>query len=997
MAGWFLSLLVGFSCLPGGRAMVLTDDSYLYRIWSVESGLPQVSVTAMVQDAEGYMWLGTQNGLARFDGVQFKVFNTANTPNMPSNLITSLLLDQQQRLWIGTVNGLVRYQQQQFVRLDRAQPLQGAVMGLAELTDGTVYIGADRLYRWLEQESGLESVAAHNGAVYSLRAQHNTLWLGGENGFARIDAAGYRWFKAPPELNRLQISAIAQLNNELYLASNLGLYQWQQGLWHAVTLPDEAGQSHIESLYLDPEQRLWGANYKHLYEIGQGQARLADIQQQDGSAFVWIKAMLQDKHGNFWLGSNSHGLMRLRRPPTRRFSTAQGLADPYSWAVQPWQQHMLVGTSSGLALLQHGRFQSLTANSQLPGPFVYSMLLDSAQRLWVGTRSGLALLDGKSLAWQRNFTDIAHLLVTTMVEEEKQIWVGTSGGLYHLDNERLSQQGVPVSLQQAKIRTLLLDNQKQLWVGTENGLYLRDSSGFNQVKHMPLSAAFISTIKQFADGSLLIGSFDQGFVLGKPGQWQWFTEQNGLPGNGVMHVEQVDNQLVVSNFQGIYRVNYPALQQGRVEQLYMLIDDRRPDAQTDSHRCCNGAGSSKGVVHQGRIWYPTLDGIITLPLQQLIQHAPVPAAVLESLSSADKQYQGNSAKLAPAQRDWHFRFTAPYYVQASSMQFRYQLVGYEPNWVDADNRREAFYTNLPPGHYRFNVQVKVAADYRWSDIVSMDIELAPYWHETTWARSTMLIVLLLLLWAVYRWRLKVVEQSQQHLALQIAERTRELFQANQKLKQMSMQDALTGLHNRHYLDMNIHQILSRANRQSGPLYWALLDLDHFKQINDTYGHQAGDAILCTVAGLLRENSRSSDHIIRWGGEEFLILLEHSEDALLVLQRINSVVSQYPWQEKMGLQQPVTCSVGAIAQLPQWHWQHCLRLADQALYWVKEHGRNGYMLLQSASVNSSGVLPADASLGGLISQGQLNAVSNKDFTFSPVGPAAGTVADSEAPG
>ena len=112
-------------------------------------------------------------------------------------------------------------------------------------------------------------------------------------------------------------------------------------------------------------------------------------------------------------------------------------------------------------------------------------------------------------------------------------------------------------------------------------------------------------------------------MLGQPGNWRWFNQQNGLPGNGVMHAAQVEQHLLISNFQGFYRVDYAALSRGKVDKLYMLVDDRRPEAATDSHRCCNGAGSNKGAVHQGRIWYPTLHGVVTLPLQQLLQQAPM--------------------------------------------------------------------------------------------------------------------------------------------------------------------------------------------------------------------------------------------------------------------------------------------------------------------------------------------------------------------------------------
>jgi len=952
--------------------MVLSQPDYLYRIWSVEAGLPQISVTAIVQDQQGFLWLGTQNGLARFDGVQFTVFNTANTAALSSNLISALHFDAQQRLWIGTANGLILHDDGQFNRLDLASPLQGAVSGFAERADGSMLVGADRLYQWQQQQ--LQPVAEHKGPVFQLYQQQDQVWIGGQHGFAVLSGESYQWMAAPKELPTLQMTEIARVGRTLYLGTNQGLYSWKNGVWQVLSLPGQPADSRIELLYQDPQQQLWVATYGKVYRLEHGQLLEADVIQA-ADDFVWIESMLQDQHQNLWLGSRTHGLKRLRKAVTQRFSTEAGLPDPYIWAVQPWRQHMLVGTSKGLALLQHGQYQVLQANQQLPDLFVYSMLPDSRQHLWVGTRAGLSRLDADSLAWQRNYDSISSLLVTTLAEEGERIWVGTNGGLYYIQQDgpqqsELQQQGLPQALLQARVRIVLPDSAGRLWVGTENGLYLRTEHGFNRLDNMPLSGSFISAVTEFADGNILVGSFDQGFVLGQPGNWRWFSQKNGLPGNGVMHAVKVEQHLLISNFQGFYRVDYAALARGKVDKLYMLVDDRRPEAASDSHRCCNGAGSNKGAVHQGRIWYPTLDGVVTLPLQQLLHHAPVPAAVVKNLTTQQQQYSGSDVVVAAAQRDWHFRFTAPYYVQSSSLQLRYQLQGYESDWVEGGNRREAFYTNLPPGKYQFRVQARQSADYRWSEAAVMSVRLPPHWYETWLAKALLAVLILLSLRALYRWRLSALAHAGHELELQVAQRTAELHLANEKLQQMSMQDALTGLYNRHYLDSNIEQILSRTARSGGLLTLALLDLDHFKSINDKLGHQAGDVILKQVAEIVRQSSRSADHLIRWGGEEFLLILEHSDDVPRALQRVLQAIKQYDWRQ-LQLTQSLTCSVGAVSFSATANWQQQLQWADQALYWVKQHGRDGYLLLLQGQT-----LPDNTGLAALLSDGSAQVHSDK---------------------
>src|SRR5690606_24956165 len=143
-------------------------------------------------------------------------------------------------------------------------------------------------------------------------------------------------------------------------------------------------------------------------------------------------------------------------------------------------------------------------------------LLDSQQQLWLGTRGGLSRLDGNTLAWQRNYNSISHLLVTTFAEEEGRVWVGTNGGLYYLQDNELQQEQIPEALREAQIRIVMVDSHNKLWVGTENGLDLRDGNNFTKLDNMPLSGRFISALKELADGNIFVGSFDQGFVIGQP-------------------------------------------------------------------------------------------------------------------------------------------------------------------------------------------------------------------------------------------------------------------------------------------------------------------------------------------------------------------------------------------------------------------------------------------------------------------------------------------------
>lgn len=966
-------LLLSLSAVADTRFTPYAD--YLYRIWSVEAGLPQISVQTMVQDADGFIWLGTQNGLARFDGVQFEVFNTANSPNLPSNLITSLLIDAKQQLWVGTANGLVKRVAQQF------EPVSGGRIGnvnaLLETPDGRVWVGADQLYQLSEQ--GLQAVSWHQGEVFSLLHTTQGLWIGGLNGVGlHNDAAQYRWFAAPASAvaSAVQFHELGFYNNALWLGSQLGLFQLtEQAEWHIVTLPYK-DILRIELIFADDEHGLWISTLNALFRWHNGEL-VEQIDLPEQQEFSWVESMLQDKHGNLWLGSRSHGVKRLRKTITERYGIEAGISDSYTWAVQPWQDALLVGNRKGVEVFDpvQQRYQLKLAADALPNPFVYSFFTDSSQRLWIGTRSGVAVFNEATLTPLFQLTDVAHLLVTSFAEQDGRIWLGTNGGLYYFEQGKVAElttSGLPPDV---RVRSIYLDDSGQLWLGTEVGLFVLDANHqLVTVSDSTLSQSFITTVFALPDGDVFVGTFDRGFSIGQLGAWQHYTQQSGLPGNGVIYAQLHEELLLVSNFEGVYRLNYAALRAGQIAELYLLIDDRRPEGPSDSHRCCNGAGDSKGALLAGRLWFPTLNGIVGVNLQQVRTTAPLPEPVITGLTIDNTLYYGKKLTLDTEQRDWQLSFSAPYFVQAPSLQFRYQLRGYDDAWIYAGNRRDAFYTNLAPGNYQFSVQVKAAADYRWSDSAFISIDLPARWYETKWFIFFVFNVVLVLFWAIYQLRVSALDKSQRRLQQLVDERTAALHQANQRLQQMSMEDALTGLYNRHYLSQHIEPMLARSKRKQQPLVWVLIDIDHFKQINDVYGHQVGDAALKQVARLLTDNSRSSDHILRWGGEEFLLVLEESVNTQLYLERLQQALATQDWQQ-LGLAHPLTCSMGAIHQPHQLNWETGLQLADLALYQVKQQGRNGYLLLHPTADYPTLQQPEITSLAALIKQGWLTWHSN----------------------
>ena len=359
-------------------------------------------------------------------------------------------------------------------------------------------------------------------------------------------------------------------------------------------------------------------------------------------------------------------------------------------------------------------------------------------------------------------------------------------------------------------------------------------------------------------------------------------------------------------------------------------------------------------------WLPTLDGALRVQLD-----GPVRASPITTISEVEHQGQllphQAGVQLQGLPRDVHIRYTATDFQNPERLQFRYRLNGFDKGWVDAGERRTAIYTNLPPQRFTLEVQARHPFGL-WGPSATLRLEVPKRFVETWTFRGLCAIALLLLLALFTRWRLRVLETQKNLLELVVEERTRALAEsnfrlaaANEELRIASLTDALTGLRNRRYLDQYMpprRAQLARRRTETGRdlvLGVVLIDLDHFKSINDRYGHALGDLVLQRVAAALSAAVRESEFVLRWGGEEFLAILSGAERSQVgaVVRRLQLAITQSceTLEVRPGhLLGPVTGSLG-FAVYPMlnapsdYGWQTAIEAADHALYAAKAKGRN----------------------------------------------------------
>lgn len=959
-----LALAVSFA--PGySRATSVTAQTSLLksydqlhsRVWHTEHGLPQISVVAITQDQQGYMWLATEGGLAQFDGNKFTVFNAANSPLFTNPLLRSLFVTATGDLLVGSSDKLILRREHAFSELKLNGKSVGSVEAIVENSAEQVFIAAQQLLLW--QDEQLSVLPIPTRPVTSLLADGEKLWIGGP-GYLAL------WQQHLPPAQQYQliydqgqpgwlIKAMQVNRQGLLLATAQGLWQYDANSGE-VSLAEPKIQDEVLLLFKQ-QSTTWVATYHELFQF-QDEQLLARFDISAAQGVPWLVSAYQSKDGYLWFGSKTHGLMRLRADATANHAVASGIPDPYVWALQAAAKELLVGYNGGLASFDGERFSQLLSGSQLSHPVVYSLYRAQDGALWAGTRRGLNRISADYTEIKR-YPSLDHIQINGVTQSaDGTIWIGTFDGLYRLAADSQQPELMTALLEGVtnRIRMVFTDSQDRLWLGTSAGAYVLQDGRLSQVNDPLLSSVYVSFITELTDGRILLGTFQHGFAY-EDGQGGWHSvlPQQGLPTADVLFLAETPQGVLVSNFNGVYRLDSKVLHSGEV-QARVIIDDSGAEAGVDGFRCCNGAGNSKGAVWHDKLYLPTLNGMVSIDLPALQHDVTTPAAIIEQVAAAGQRLPyAPLLHLAAAQRDLVFSFTAPVYYRPKALVFRYRLKGYEQEWVEVTDRRQAFYTNLPAGKFQFQVQVRYQGEGGWSDIAEQQLLLKAHWYEEIWFYLILLLLALAIFYLFYRIWLQGLARQQQRLELMVQERTQQLDAANQqlaalnqRLQQQSVTDALTGLHNRHYLQQMLEPLLARARRQQSALQCMLIDLDNFKQVNDLLGHQAGDVVLQQMAQLLKKLVRESDHLVRWGGEEFLIIMEHSETPESFLQRLLQAMQDEPWSVSENLPFKISCSVGVVIYpVPgniSWSWAQALALADKALYQVKNSGKAGWLLL-----------------------------------------------------
>jgi diguanylate cyclase (GGDEF)-like protein len=820
------------------------------------------------------------------------------------------------------------------------------------------------------------------GPAESLLAERDTLWVGGRGGVHRLAGTG-AVFEALDDAPDASVAHLVRAHGRHWAGSNHGLFVRDpaEGAWHRFDAP-ELSDAPVQAIYEDSDGNLWIGTIGGLARLKDG--RLVEwIADDSPGAFKSVRAIYEDREGNLWLGSQWEGIARLWNGWTRRYGIREGLHEPVLWSLARGTDGRLwVGTHDGVALFEDGRFRELVPGDALPHPNAYS-LLPEADRTWIGTRRGLATYEAGRLSTPGGFEALAGAQVNGFVRDaDGALWIASTQGVYRHDGRRLHHYGTDAGLADPRVRTLKFLPGGRLLVGSQVGLYERSGDRMRPVGRdagLP-EGIDVTAIHSLEDGTLVVGTLSEELFVLAGGEWLRLGREQGVPGNAPFFItDDGDGMLWVGGIRGVYRVPIQDIRgfaAGRLQRVRgeMLLNERGDRRSGQKGFCCNGAGLSKGFIEDDQLWLPSRNGVVVLDTDGIVRN-PVPPTVVVERIRTDAGWRDAAAVAGTAlpadARDLGFEFTALSFQEPGSIGLRYRLRGYDAQWQEVDDaaRRSANYTNLPPGDYVFEVMGSNNADVWQARPARLAFSISPRFHETGLFLALLALLLSTALFAGFR--ALQIRHGRQRAALEalVQQRTAALEVANQRLEEASQTDPLTGLRNRRYLANQIPADLSFYGRELGQrgsgqvMLFALIDIDHFKAVNDTHGHRAGDQVLQQFAQVLARLVRGGDYLVRWGGEEFLLVFRPMPGRHLATigERIRHAVASQPFH--VGADRPLrlTCSIG-LAEHPLFlgggdamGWEATVELADLALYLVKSRSRDGWAAFRPTATTDPGTV------------------------------------------
>jgi signal transduction histidine kinase/ligand-binding sensor domain-containing protein len=750
---------------------------YVHRIWQVPQGLPQAAIYSIWQTHDGYLWLGTQTGLVRFDGVRFTTFDSASVPELKNAWIGNLLEDRRQNLWIGSSDvGLVRLHEGAIRRFSSADGLpSNSVHCLAPARNGDV---------WVCTSQGIARIAGDKVTAYGARqglpagtilaaaeAPDGTLWIAGER--PRLGVWNGKVFRSYPLKSLPEYGSIRALlcadNGDIWIGTTHGLVRLKSGQEHLFTVKDGLADNGIFSLAQGRDGSLWIGTKDGFSRMRSGE--FESFRTKQGLSQSTVFALHEDREGALWAGTK-HGLNQFLDGRATPFTASEGLPSNETGPVLEDRQGAIwVGTlDAGLGRFDGKRFTVLTTKDGLASNSVYALAEDVGGDLWVGTGGGLSRLHGGQVA--ETFTPAKGLppgkVQCLFRDTAGALWIGTSGGLAALRDGRIVR-----GPKAGSVLALGEDRERHLFVATEGGgMRVMENGKLSEFAPGGTPLRDVDALYEDPEGSLWMGTLGSGLLLWREGKLFRYAVRDGLFDDEVYGIARdAQDRLWMACSKGIFAVNRSDLLRFAAGAIANF--QSTPYSPTDVLRtieCKAGVQPAAWKMRDGSLWFSTIRGLLVIDPRSVLRKLQPPDVVIEDVSvNGQSERPGEIDRLAPGRKNIEFRYTGLSYRLPGRITFRHMLEGFDKTWIDAGTRREAYYANLPPGKYRFRVTA-CNVDGTCNDAGStVAFALAPHYYQRAWFWPLVALAAALAVLLAFRLRIRRLKE---HFRIILTERNR---------------------------------------------------------------------------------------------------------------------------------------------------------------------------------------------------------------------------------
>jgi signal transduction histidine kinase/ligand-binding sensor domain-containing protein/DNA-binding response OmpR family regulator len=823
--------VLGLCLLLSARAALALDPAkritqYGHDVWQIENGLPQNSVRDITQSNDGYLWFGTEEGLVRFDGVRFTVFDRTNTKELPNNLISALLGTRDGSVWIGTLDGLTRLQQGRFTRYTTREGLVNDVVNaLFEDRDGTLWVGTDRgLSRFKDgrftsytakEGLGSETVVAINDD------QDGSILLATTGGLSRFKDGGFKTYTQKdglPDSNVLSVHKDHEDN--IWIGTNHGIARLKDGRFTTYTTKDGLSSNAIAQILEDRDANLWistmGGGVDRL-EAGslaaedasdsaphanlRARPKFSAFTTKEGMSSNDVHSIFEDKEGSLWIGTAGGGLNRLRDVKFTAYTQREGLFGDVIFSIHEHPDGSVWSAGhGGMSRLKDGNVTTYTRKEGLPEDRLQSILAARDGTIWAGTYAGtlIRFKDGKFRIYNKNDGLMADWIFAVYEDRDGMLWLGTNRGLVGLQDGKFIAYGAKEGLG-SEIYTILQAQDGALWIGTKGGgvSVLKEGHVTTYTTNNGLYQNEITALYQDHDGVMWLGSFGGGLTRFYQGRFTNYTTSQGLFDNIVYQIlEDGQGNLWMSCNKGIFRVSRTELNDfaaGKVGTVHSVSYGAADGMKTNE---CNGGNQNAGYrTRDGRLWFPTIRGLVMIDPSRIATNKLQPPVMIEKVLINKTPIDSAATINLPAgSRSFEFHFTALSFLAPARVKFKYKLEGFDQDWVESDTTRLATYTNIAPGDYTFRV-IASNNDGLWNETgAAVRFRLRPWFYQTYWFYALCGLAILVgglgadrlrvrKLKATEQERISEGEARERELALRVEERTRELKDAKEDVEQ----------------------------------------------------------------------------------------------------------------------------------------------------------------------------------------------------------------------